>query len=276
MINSLLKEFAVKSKPELDEVYKDLLVVPVMHTDNTNAKVDGKQKFVHVCAAPDGRALFYFRDHKGHKGVKGTLVEDYQGILVHDHDTTYYSYGSGHQECSAHILRYLKDSMDNETSLTWNKDMRSLVQEMIHYMNSIPESGLPDEVKVADFEKRYDEILATAKSEYEYEPPGRYYMDGYNLYRRMEKYRDDHLLFLHDIRVPATNNEAERLLRSYKRKQAQAVTFRCSESVDALCKGMSTLVLLRRKKNCNIFEEVTDIFRRPKPEPEKKTDSSDS
>lgn len=276
MINSLLKEFAVKSKPELDEVYTDLLVVPVLHTDNTNAKVDGKQKFVHVCTAPDGRALFYFRDHKGHKGVKGTLVEDYQGILVHDHDTTYYSYGSGHQECSAHILRYLKDSMDNETSLTWNKDMRSLVQEMIHYMNSIPESGLPDEVKVADFEKRYDEILATAKSEYEYEPPGRYYMDGYNLYRRMEKYRDNHLLFLHDIRVPATNNEAERLLRSYKRKQAQAVTFRCSESVDALCKGMSMLVLMRRKKNCNIFEEVADIFRRPKPEPEKKTDSSDS
>ena len=62
----------------------------------------------------------------------------------------------------------------------------------------------------------------------------------------------------------------------YKRKQAQAVTFRCSESVDALCKGMSMLVLMRRKKNCNIFEEVTDIFGRPKPEPEKKTDSSDS
>lgn len=45
-------------------------------------------------------ALFYFRDHKGHKGVKGTLVEVYQGILVHDHDTTYYSYGSGHQDFS--------------------------------------------------------------------------------------------------------------------------------------------------------------------------------
>jgi len=39
---------------------------------------------------------------------------------------------------------------------------------------------------------------------------------------------------------------------------------------------MSMLVLMRRKKNYNIFEEVTDIFRRPKPEPEKKTDSSDS
>ena len=30
----------------------------------------------------------------------------------------------------------------------------------------------------------------------------------------------------------ATNNEAERLLRNYKRKQAQAVTFRSFESID--------------------------------------------
>nr|WP_277935543.1 transposase [Parablautia muri] len=37
----------------------------------------------------------------------------------------------------------------------------------------------------------------------------------------------EHLLFLHDRRVPATNNEAERLLRNYKRKQKQTVTF-CS------------------------------------------------
>mgnify|MGYP000326175732 FL=1 len=39
----------------------------------------------------------------------------------------------------------------------------------------------------------------------------------------------NHLLFLHDSRIPATNNEAERLLRNYKRKQAQAVTFRSFE-----------------------------------------------
>ena len=42
----------------------------------------------------------------------------------------------------------------------------------------------------------------------------------------MEKYMQNDLLFLHNSRVPATNNEAERLLRNYKRKQAQAVTVR--------------------------------------------------
>lgn len=64
---------------------------------------------------------------KGHEGVKGTVAEDYQGILVHDHDITFYNYGTDHQECLAHVLRYLKDSMDNEPDRTWNKEMHVLI-----------------------------------------------------------------------------------------------------------------------------------------------------
>ena len=76
----------------------------------------------------------------------------------------------------------------------------------------------------------------------------------------MEKYMQNHLLFLHDLRVPATNNEAERLLRNYKRKQAQAVTFRRFESIDYLCQCMSMLVLMRLEEPANIFDRVSKIF----------------
>ena len=58
----------------------------------------------------------------------------------------------------------------------------------------------------------------------------------------------------------ATNNEAERLLRNYKRKQAQAVTFRSFESIDYLCQCMSMLVLMRREEPANIFDRVSRIF----------------
>jgi hypothetical protein len=260
MISSLAAAFARGSEKDLAELTKDLLVAPVLHIDNTNARVNGNSHFVFVCALPDGRALYYHRRTKGHNGVKGTVAEDYQGTLVHDHDVTFYSYGSDHQECNAHILRYLKDSIQNETSRTWNKAMHHLVQEMIHYRNSL---GVDEDFNreiVAEFENRYDDILTKAREEYGYEPPGKYYKDGFNLYRRMEKYRENHLLFLHDKRVPTTNNEAERLLRNFKRKQAQAVTFRSDESVTALCEGMSMLVLIRQKDGANVFEEVSNIF----------------
>lgn len=260
MINKLSKEFALKSEQERKEIFSDMLLSPVMHTDCTNAKVNGESAYVFVCATPDGNALYFARKKKGHEGVKGTVTEDYQGILVHDHEKTFYSYGTGHQECLAHILRYLKDSIDNETERTWNSEMRSLVQEMIHYRNSLPPETEPDTAKVSVFEDRYREILQKAKEEYKYIPPNKYYKDGYNLYLRMEEYMPEHLLFLHDHRVPTTNNEAERLLRSYKRKQQQAVSFRSQESIDYLCQCMSMLVVMRQNEELNIFDRVSQIF----------------
>ena len=75
----------------------------------------------------------------------------------------------------------------------------------------------------------------------------------------MEKYMQNDLLFLHNSRVPAMNNEAERLLRNYKRKQAQAVTFRSFVSIDYLCQCMSMLVLMRLEDPANIYDRVSRI-----------------
>ena len=93
--------------------------------------------------------------------------------------------------------------------------MRSLIQEMIHYRNGLDSSEECSTEKIAEFEGRYRAILQKAKEEYEYIPADDYYKEGYNLYLRMEQYMENHLLFLYDNRIPATNNEAERLLRSY-------------------------------------------------------------
>ena len=54
-----------------------------------------------------------------------------------------------------------------------------------------------------------------------------------------------HLPFLHNMKVFTTNNEAERLLRKYKRKQAHAVSFRSQSSIDHLCQCMGMLVMMR-------------------------------
>ena len=260
MVSSLCREFAMKTEQERKNLFADMLLSPVMHTDCTNAKVNGKPAYVFVCATPDGKTMYFARDKKGHEGVKGTVAEDYQGILVHDHDRTFYNYGTGHQECLAHVLRYLKDSIQNEPERTWNGEMRSLIQEMIHYRNNLPSEEEADANKTAGFEERYRAILRKAEEEYKDVPPSEYYKEGYKLYRRMEKYMENHLLFLHDHRVPATNNEAERLLRSYKRKQQQAVSFRSQESIESLCQCMSMLVMMRLKEEQNLFEKISQIF----------------
>ncbi len=260
MINKLSREFSQKTEQERKRLFSDLLLSPVMHTDCTNAKENGKNAYVYICASPDGTAMYFARKRKGHEGVKGTPVEDYQGILIHDHDRTFYNYGTAHQECLAHILRYLKDSIDNEPDRTWNSQMRTLIQEMIHYRNSRERDVKPDAEKIRCFEERYCEILQKARDEYEYIPASDYYKDGYNLYRRMEEYKSSHLLFLTDYRVPTTNNEAERLLRRYKRKQQQAVSFRGFESIEYLCECMSMLIKIRQNEESNLFNRISQIF----------------
>ena len=86
MVSRLSREFALKTEAERRAAYADMLLSPVMHTDCTNGRENGKGCQIYVCATPDGKALYFAREKKGHEGVKDTVTEDYQGILVHDHD----------------------------------------------------------------------------------------------------------------------------------------------------------------------------------------------
>jgi hypothetical protein len=205
MINGLSREFSKKSEPEQKEIFLNLVGAPVLNEDFTTAKVNGKNVNVFSCATPN-EAGYFAREHKGHEGVKGTPAELNANTHVHDHDITFYSYGSLHQECMVHILRYLLNSIENEKNLTWSTEMRALIQEMIHYRNCLEAEEDFDANTVKEFENRYDQILDIADKEYEYEPPTKYYKDGYNLSLRLREYRDACLLFLHDKRVPPDNN----------------------------------------------------------------------
>lgn len=258
MINGLSREFAEKSVAEQKKVFSDLVGAPVLNEDFTTARVNGKNANVFICATPH-EAAYYAKEHKGHEGIKGTPAELNGNIHVHDHDATFYNYGSLHQQCLIHILRYLLDSMENEKNLTWNTDMRALIQEMIHYRNSLEPEEDPDADKVKEFEDRFDRILSTAKDEYDYEPPTKYYKEGFNLSVRLHEYKESCLLFLHDKRVPADNNLAERLGRVFKRKLKQVMTFRSFDSLVYLCQCLTVMATLRTQ-NDNFYQCVADIF----------------
>ncbi len=263
-INGMCKEFSEKSKPEQDEILKGIMTSPVVNTDFTNANVNGDSKQVLIAASPiTDAALFISRDAKGHKGIIGTPIEKYVGILVHDHDVTFYNYGLIHQECLQHILRYLVGSTQNEPHLKWNGQMHSLLQEMLHYKNGVGSNDFDPDI-VSEFENRYDEILEIAHTEYENEPPSDYYREGYNLYRRLVKYKDSVLLFLHDKRVPSNNSLAERLARTHKRKQRQAIVFRSKDNHSYLCDCLSVIKTYRQRDE-NLYDTIEDIFSRQNP-----------
>ena len=266
MVNGLCREFSAKSKGEQDRLFQALLDAPVMHVDGTTVKINGKNAQVFVCCN-DGAAMYFARESKGHKGIQGTPVETYGGILVHDHDTSYYRYGSDHQECLVHILRYLKDSMENEPDRTWNRQMHELVREMIHGVNQSEEGKLGPE-EISAYSARYDAIVAEAEKEYRDDPPTEYYRDGYNLYLRMAEYKHNHLLFLENPYVAADNNLAERHARVIKGKANQAVSLRSFEHLSDYCDCLGVMESIRKNGSKHLYDEIKAIFQRPKPSSE--------
>lgn len=64
MVSKLCREFAEKTEAERKKVFADLLSAPVMHTDLTTAKINGKSAYVCVCASPDGQTLYFVCEKK--------------------------------------------------------------------------------------------------------------------------------------------------------------------------------------------------------------------
>ena len=98
--------------------------------------------------------------------------------MVHDQEITFYKYDNAHQESLAHLQRYLKDSMENELSLTWHRKIRELIREMVHYRNERVDDAHLDFKTVSDFKVKYQEILEKAKEEYILHEASPYYRDG--------------------------------------------------------------------------------------------------
>ncbi len=95
------------------------------------------------------------RRSKGHAGIEGSPLADYVGCVEHDHDTTFNSYGTSHQECMQHNIRYLAGSVQNEPHLTWSEGMLELVREMIRWRNSVGAAGLTGEGSAFQFPDKY-------------------------------------------------------------------------------------------------------------------------
>lgn len=263
MINHMNKEFAQKSEQEQKEIFATLVTSEVMHTDLTTARLNGILKNIVVCTNGT-ETLYFYRDKKGDAAFKGTPVEFFQNTLIHDHDKTMYHYGSEHQECNAHHLRYLKGAMENEPDLTWHGKMHSHLQEINRTREA--QGRILTSEQIDAFEKEYDKLLDLADQEYHDNPPSDCYRKGYNLAKEFREYKDSVLLFLRRPEVDFTNNEAERCGRQVKRHMVNSGTFRggTGHSAEEYCAAMGVLQTAKSSGE-NIYEMVQQVFQRETP-----------
>lgn len=261
-ICNLSKQFSECTEEERDRIFAELMTAPVLHGDFTFGRACGKQAAVIISATDDGRVLYQSREKKGDEGVKGSPIEHYEGIFVSDHEAALAKHGSRHQECLAHLDRYMKGAIENEPEKTWPGEMHAWISESIGYWNDVREERKEYDTSEAErFITRFTEILEKAEKEYEYEPPAKYCREGYNAFRRMKKDPEEYVLFLREPSVPPTNNLSERCARKFKRKAHQVMSFRSEKGVERFCDGLSITESIKARGG-NLFEEMASRFNR--------------
>lgn len=226
----------------------------ILYTDATNISVNGKQAFIRNQSNPN--TVLYCpmaRKTKEMIGESG-ILKDYKGILVHDHETTLFNFGTDHAECNAHIIRYLKKTIE-DTNHTWAKDMLDLLTELNNYKSSLIEQGIAEigSKELQDYYDRYIEIINQGNEQNKKSKKSKYFLNKEKgLLARMEKYQYNHLLFLRDFDVPFTNNMSERDLRKCKTKQKVSGGFRKPSGQKIYCDIMSIIETMKRR-DINVF-----------------------
>lgn len=259
-IYGFCKKMEQNSENTIRRLEEYLLNRPVVATDATTVTVNGVQKYIRNFSTCD-TAVYHAMNSKSIDALKKIdFLNRYSGMLLHDHETALYHFGTGHAECNVHIIRYLRKNTE-ETGNTWSAEMISLLCDMNKTRKILMEQGItgfPDEA-IRKYEQKYQDIIARGRKENRTTLHRYAKNDESALLNRMEKYSRNHLFFLHDFSVPFENNISERDLRKVKNRQKMAGGFRKESGHKMYCSILTIVETLKRRK-MSIIESIRQLF----------------
>lgn len=259
-IYGFCKKFAQNSAESIRNLESSLLGQPVVATDATTVTVNGKQNYIRNFST-EGTVVYHAMDSKSIDALKKIgFLSRYSGLLLHDHETAMYHFGTDHAECNVHIIRYLRKNSE-ETKNKWSDEMISLLCGMNKARKELMEQEIRNfpEEKLAGYEQEYHEIITKGQTENKKTSHRYAKSEEKALLNRLEKYSHNHLLFLHDFTVPFENNISERDLRKAKNRQKMAGGFRKESGHQMYCSILTMIETLKRR-NLGIIENIKRLF----------------
>ena len=108
------------------EISKLLLQSEVNHADETGVNLNGINSWMHVLS---NEKMTFFGHHlkRGKEAIDSFgILPKYNGTLIHDRFSSYFSYNCKHGLCNAHILRELK-YVEQAFDANWSKRLTNLL-----------------------------------------------------------------------------------------------------------------------------------------------------
>ncbi len=190
---------------------------PVAHFDETGMRVDGRTRWLHTACTRELTAYF-LHDLRGAEAMRtfGVLPR-FRGVAMHDGWPSYQDYGGTHARCNAHHLRELLEAAETHPEHAWPGLAGKLLEQLnnaAHDARTAQRDTIPSDILdplISRFTRTINLGLLLHPPN-----PGRKQSKTRNLLLRLRDYLPDVLRFARDLRVPFTNNQAERDLRMIK------------------------------------------------------------
>jgi transposase len=243
-----------------DKLKATLVKAPVLHQDETGARVGTQSWWVHV-SSTDRLTHYAAHPSRGRAGLDAIgIAPHFHGTSVHDGLKSYQGYAFTPALCNVHHLRELT-FVEEELKQLWARKMKDLLLDMKAQVEQAKTSGQNalDLPVLAELLHRYHAILiegyqanppppAPQKSEHSQRKPGRAKQNpARNLLDRFSQRKQAVLRFLYDFAVPFDNNQAERDLRMIKVQQKVSGCFRSEQGIIMFCRIRSYLSTLRKQ-----------------------------
>ena len=255
------KEFSKKSEMTLNNITNNLLNSKDINTDETSIKYNNKLIYVRNYST-ENTVLYKSHLNKGHKPIlEDDILPKFCGGIMADHDTTIYSYGTKRYECNIHLGRYLEELIQNIKYISWPKEMKNFIFDLNKKRKIAISNNLDkfSDIEIEEYENKYDEIIKHAIKENQ-TIKSIFYKDKANaLYRRLKKYKENHLYFIKDFTVRFDNNISEQDLRKYKIKTKVSGCFRSIEGSENYSNILS-IIKTSIKRNINPYDSICKIF----------------
>jgi len=216
-------------------------------------------------ASTDRLTLLGLPCRRGKVGIEDLgVAEKFGGIAIHDSLSSYWGtaldQAGGHGLCNAHHLRELL-AVTGLDGQRWSERMTCLLLEGLDLRNVALEKGLAklDAELIEKIEHRYDLVIHAGWRENRKWKGRRRKTKAANLLQRLEERKAEVLHFLHDFRVPFSNNQIERDLRMTKLHEQISGGWR-SEAGAAAFMAVRSYLSTARKQGQGMLEVMTAAF----------------
>jgi len=254
-----------------DSMVKDnLCAAKSAHADETTINISGKKFWLHGLT---NAAWAWLTPHekRGSKAMDDIgIIPYFNGVLHHDHWSSYYNYKCAHSLCNAHHKRELirANEVDEQVWAGEMKDFLLALNQEVKDTNN----GILIEVMQVARRKEYRAILA--KGDIECPAPPENVKSkrrvkrskSRNLLERLSEFEDDVLRFMCCIYTSFTNNMGEQDLRMSKVRQKISGCFISLESAGKFYRVRSYLMTCQ-KQGISATDGLKTLFDKKLPWP---------